>query len=125
MIINILSEDEVHTGSFAFMTGRPDISTMIFYDCLYNGQSDAASAMPGISGRICSVESVENIRNILLRNSLAVIFNFNPDGINFIQNPDINLPGSVIPVQIFDTVADNVVDDTLELFGISNDYCIR
>ena len=80
MKLDILSEHEVHTRSLAFLCRSPDISAVILDDLLHDRKSDAAAALRGIAGRIRAVKPLKYLAQILLRDSLSVILDLDPDG---------------------------------------------
>jgi len=49
----------MHTGSFLFPAGGPDISAVILNDLFHNGKPDAAASLGGIAGGIRAVKPLE------------------------------------------------------------------
>ena len=101
----------MHTSIFAFFTGRPDISAVVFNDLLDNREPDSASALRGISGCVRSVESLKDPWQILLWNAAPVIFDFNHCRIVAIEKTKID--DTFCLIDVFDRIADNIVYDLL------------
>ena len=108
--------------SDAFLAGGPDASSVILNDLAYNGQSDPAAALRRVSWGICTVKTVKYVGKILCRNAFSIVLNLNLDKVSHILDPDID--DSFFLVQIFDGIADNVIDHTLHLLCICNDHHI-
>ena len=93
---------------YSLLAGGPDPSSVILNNLAHNGKSDAASPLGGISGGIRPVKPVKNIRQILGRNSLAVILNSYLYKISYILYP--NIDNAPFLVKILDRVADDVIN---------------
>ena len=83
---------------------------MIFYDLLYDGKSDTAAALGGVAGSICTEKAFKDIAQVFGGNAFSVILDLHPDGIDLIQNTDID--HAFFLIHIFDAVADDIADNT-------------
>ena len=92
---------------------------MVFENLLHDGKTDAAAAPRTVTGRIGAVETVENLRQILRRNSLSVVLNLHLHKISDITQTDVN--DFMALIHVFDGIAYNVIDDTLDLLRIRDD----
>ena len=95
---------------------------MILDNLLHNGETDSAASLGGVSRRVCPVEPVENIGQILRRYALPVILYDNLDKIAVILNSDID--NALFLVEIFERISDNIVDYALHLFRIRDNQHI-
>ena len=75
-----------------------------------------AAAPRAVAGRIGAIKAIENLRQILRRNSLSVILNLHLHKISDIAQTDVD--DLMALVHIFDGIAYNVIDDTLDLLRI-------
>ena len=80
----------MHLCSDPFFTGGPDTAAVVFNDLAHNRQSNAASTLRRISGRIRTVEPVKDIRQILCSNAFSIIFDLYLDEIPVILDTDIS-----------------------------------
>ncbi len=94
----------------------PPWSSRIF---LHNRKANSAAAPRAVAGRIGAIKAIENLRQILRRNSLSVILNLHLHKISDIAQTDVDDLMALVP--IFDGIAYNIIDDTLDLLRIRND----
>ena len=66
---------KIKPGALAENTFGPHLATHIFYQMLYDSQTQAASARSPTSGFIHSVKPFKNTGNILTGNSIALVLN--------------------------------------------------
>ena len=118
----IFSKYKIHYRSGSKLAVGPDFSTVILDDLFYDGKADTASPLGRIPGRICPVKTVKNIRQILGRNAFSVILDLYLDKVTHVPHTDTQITLGFI--QIFDGIADDVVDDTLDLLCVCNDQRI-
>ena len=112
----------MHLCSDPFFTGGPDAAAVVFNDLAHNRQSNAASTLRRISGRIRTVEPVKDIRQILCSNAFSIIFDLYLDEIPVILDTDID--NALFLVQIFHRITNDIVDHTLHLLCIGDHYHI-
>ena len=91
---------------------------MILHNLFYNRQPDAASTLTGISRCIRAIKTVENIWQILHRNSLSIVLNINFHKISCIL--DANIDDTTPLIHIFNRISDNIIHHSLKLFHISD-----
>ena len=112
----------MHLCSDPLFTGSPDTATVILNDLSHNGQTDTASALGRISGRVGAVEPVKDIWQIFGCNSFSIVLDLHLDEIPVILDADID--NTFFLVQIFHRIADDIVDHTLHLLCIGNDHYV-
>ena len=69
----------MHLCSDPLFTGSPDTATVILNDLSHNGQTDTASALGRISGRVGAVEPVKDIWQIFGCNSFSIVLDLHLD----------------------------------------------
>ena len=84
---------------------------MVFYDLLYNGQTNTAAAGCRVARRIRAVKPVENIWQISCGNTSSVVLDLHLNKVTDILDADIDK--SLLFIQILDGIADNIDSDKI------------